>query len=110
MSTFSAAGCLPEPRHLLDVAAERDEPAGAGVGADVANRQGEALGVFSIVGSSESERWVLAMQIGSVPRPAAANSADSRLGGRVQESTSVGAVDPRRDSLDLRRDRVGRSV
>ena len=30
---------LAEPRHLLDVAAQRDEPAGAGVGADVADRQ-----------------------------------------------------------------------
>ncbi len=67
----------PKSGHRLHVAADRNDPAGAGVKKKVAtgsvNPSGAPKG-----GLCESERWVLAMQIGSVPSPARSKSNAAR--------------------------------
>ncbi len=81
MSTLSAAGRLAQAGHLRDVAAQRDEPAGAGVGADVAHREREVLRRVeqrrdrtTATGAS----WPC--RRGSVPSPSCGELADLLLG------------------------------
>src|SRR6266516_3919547 len=90
----------PVPGHRLHVAAERDDPPGAGVGAQVAHRDREAgrrIRERRVVGEGE-------MRLGHADR----QQVDSGLlelldlvARSLQQEDPVGAVDPLRDRLDL---------
>ena len=102
-SIRSAAGPLGQARHPDDLAGQGDDEPGPRRDLDVADGEREPLRPPRSLGLSESESWVFAMQTGSC-RGRAAGLADLGLGER-QERHAVGAIDRRRDPLDLLLDR-----
>jgi hypothetical protein len=69
MSTLCAAGVLPKPGICWIAPQSGHEPARAGVGADVANRELEVRRGSESSGSAERESGVLAMHDGQMGEP-----------------------------------------
>src|SRR3954452_11181325 len=95
---------LAEARHLGDVAAERHQPARAGVGADVADGQGEVLRRVQQVGIRRQRQVRLRHADGEVAEAVAHVLADLLLGLGIEVHVPR-TVDLLADGLDLVLDR-----
>ncbi len=100
MSTPVKFGVLPEAGHPLHVAAEHDDEAGAGARHDPADREPEPAGTVQQQGVVAEREMGLRHAHGDGAEAELVHPREVLLGLR-QVVDPVGAVEPRRDRLDL---------